>query len=116
MLVGFHVTVPNLKVSFFDPLRCCFQFVLEVFYIILLSMTLYDVFFLYQTHYVWMYDIFMLKSQAAKYFSKMLKKIHQRCLDFLLDPDTSLILARTMLIVKITPELFNPVVLGHVTA
>lgn len=31
-------------------------------------------FFLYQTHYVWMYDIFMLQSQAAKYFSKMLKK------------------------------------------
>lgn len=37
-------------------------------------MTLYDGFFLYQTHYLWMYDIFMLKSQAAKYFSKMLKK------------------------------------------
>lgn len=31
------------------------------------------IFFLYQTHYVWMYDIFMLKSQAAKYFSKILK-------------------------------------------
>lgn len=74
-------------------------------------------FFLYQTHYVWMYDIFMLQSQAAKYFSKMLKKKpHQRCLDFLLDPDTSSILARTMLIVKIIPELFNPVVLGHVAA
>lgn len=32
-------------------------------------------YFLYQPHYVWMYDIFMLKFQAPKYFSKMLQNL-----------------------------------------
>lgn len=68
---------------------------------------------LYQTHYVWMYDNFMLKTQAAKYFSKILKTTS--CLAFIHCKGSLFILARAMLIEKIFGELFNPVLSGHVT-
>lgn len=67
--IGVSMTVPRQLAFIFDPLLL-FWFLFLKYFILYKYVTLYCV-FLYQAHYGWMYHIFMLKSQVAKYFSKI---------------------------------------------